>query len=359
MIMVKKLIFFLFLICFYLFFSYPVNAQSEETLEGIISNILEERTIKDEQGQRLYQKLEVLITKGSLKDKKVEVEVGDLAIVNQPEYKKGDKLLLTRSQDIEGNDVFYISDFIRRKTLYLLFFIFIILVIIITGFQGFGSVVGMAFSFLVILKYVLPQILTGREPILVAIIASIFIIPPTFYLSHGLNKKTTVAIISSFIALIITSILATVFISLTRLTGFVSDEAAFLQVMTSGKINIKGLLLAGIIIGALGILDDITISQAAVVKQLKEVNKKASKRKIFKKAIKVGQDHIASMVNTLILVYTGAALPLLLLFINNPHPFTEIINYEIVSEEIIRTLVSSIGLILAVPITTLLAALFI
>lgn len=120
-------------------------------------------------------------------------------------------------------------------------------------------------------------------------------------------------------------------------------------------INIKGLLLAGILIGVLGVLDDITIAQASVVEQLRYANPSLKPRELFSRAMRVGQDHIASMVNTLVLVYTGASLPLLLLFVNNPHPLTEIINYEIIAEEIVRTLVGSIALILAVPITTLLA----
>ena len=160
----------------------------------------------------------------------------------------------------------------------------------------------------------------------------------------------------TLIALIITGILSSVFVEAARLTGFASEEAGFLRVARQ-MINIKGLLLAGIIIGVLGILDDITISQSAIVFQLKEANKKLKFNELYKRAMNVGQDHISSMVNTLVLVYAGASLPLLLLFIDNPQPFFEVINYEIIADEIVRTLVGSIGLILAVPITTLIAAL--
>jgi len=198
--------------------------------------------------------------------------------------------------------------------------------------------------------------LAGGNPIQIAIIGSLFIIPLTFYLSHGFNKKTTVAIIGTLIALVITGILANVFVEISKLTGFASENAAFLQVARGGTVNIRGLLLAGIIIGVLGVLDDITVSQSAVIFQLKKANPKLKQFDLYKKAMDVGQDHISSMVNTLILVYTGAAMPLLLLFINNPHPFSEVINYEIVADEIVRTLVGSIGLILAVPITTIIAS---
>lgn len=158
------------------------------------------------------------------------------------------------------------------------------------------------------------------------------------------------------ISLIITGILAAVFIEAAKLTGFASEEAGFLQVVGEGTINIKGLLLAGIIIGVLGVLDDITISQSAIVFQLKEANRNFNSKDLYKRAMNIGKDHISSMVNTLVLVYTGASLPLLLLFVNNPYPFSQVINYEIIADEIVRTLVGSIGLVLAVPITTLIAS---
>src|SRR3990167_9390460 len=214
----------------------------------------------------------------------------------------------------------------------------------------------MGLSFFVIFTFVLPQILSGKDPIFIAITASLFIIPISFYLSHGLNRKTTAAVIGTIIALVVTGILANVFVDAARLTGFASEEAAFLQQAKPDLINIRGLLLAGIIIGVLGILDDITVSQAAIVSQLKSTSTKIPFWELLNRSMDIGRDHIASMVNTLVLVYTGAAMPLLLLFSNNPQPFSELINYEIIAEEIVRTLVASIGLVLAVPITTLLAA---
>ena len=150
--------------------------------------------------------------------------------------------------------------------------------------------------------------------------------------------------------------MAGIFVDATKLTGFASEEAGFLQAMKGGTVNIKGLLMAGIIIGALGILDDVTVSQASVVQQLKNTSNKLSSSDLYKKAMRVGQDHVSSMVNTLVLVYTGAALPLLLLFIDSTRSFSEIINYELVADEIVRTLVGSIGLVSAVPITTAIAS---
>jgi uncharacterized membrane protein len=158
--------------------------------------------------------------------------------------------------------------------------------------------------------------------------------------------------------LIITGILAMIFVEATKLTGFSSEEASFLQIYKQG-VNMKGILLAGIIIGAMGVLDDITIAQVSVVFQLENTDKKLTRGELYKRAMDVGKDHISSMINTLVLVYAGAALPLLLLFVQNPHSFSEIINYEMVAEEIVRTIVGSIGLITAVPITSYIASLFV
>jgi uncharacterized membrane protein len=356
-------LFFLFFLLLIPFWGGKIYAASpslqEEILEAKIIGSIKEDVVTQEGQQYLYQKLKVLIVKGSLVDKEVIVEVGDIPIVGQPKYKAGDEVLISYSLDFEGNEVFYITDFIRRKPLFLLFFLFVILAVLVGRWRGLTSLLGLGISFLVIFVFILPQICAGRDPVLIAIVGSLFIIPFTFYLSHGLNKKTTVAIIGTLIALIITGLLSKFFVEAARLTGYASEEAGFLHLAKGGMVNIRGLVLAGIIIGTLGVLDDITVSQAAIVQQLKATNPKISYKEQFWRAMDVGRDHIASMVNTLVLVYTGAALPLLLLFISNSHPFTEVINYEIIAEEIIRTLVGSIGLIAAVPITTFLAVNFI
>jgi uncharacterized membrane protein len=231
-----------------------------------------------------------------------------------------------------------------------------VLTVVIADKRGFTSLLGMGISFLVIFFFILPQILAGYSPILIAILGSLLIIPISFFLSHGFNQKTFAAIAGTLISLVITGILAVVFIEAAKLTGFASEKAGFLQVAGQGTINIKGLLLAGIIIVVLGVLDGITISQSAIVFQLKEANRNFSSKDLYKWAMSIGKDHISSMVNTLILVYTGASLPLLLLFVNNPYPFSQVINYEIIADEMVRTLVGSIGLVLAVPVTTLIAA---
>lgn len=338
-----------------------LTAPPEETLEAIVTEIIEEGEIIPEYAteKQFYQKIALQVTKGSLKGQKITIENSSTnlgqTLINVPKYQIGNQVIVTYTKDFEGNDLFYITDYIRRDSLFWLFLIFIILAILVARWRGLLSLLGMGISFLIIFKFILPQISAGADPALITIIGSLLIIPITFFLSHGWNKKTLVAIAGTLIALIITGLLANYFTQTAKLTGFASEEANFLQVMKEGTINIKGLLLAGIIIGVLGVLDDITISQSAIVFSLKKTNPQLKLPELYKQAMDIGQDHISSMINTLILVYTGAALPLLLLFLNNPHPFEEIINYEIVADEAIRTLVGSIGLILAVPITTVMA----
>lgn len=346
--MIKKLLYIFIFGWFFLFgLGNVVSAQEEESLEGRVVEIIN--------SQEQVQELRILIIKGSLKDKEIIIENDSSFSVNVPIYLVGDRLVIYYTKDFEGNDSFYIADYVRRSSLAALFTIFIVLAVIVGGWQGATSLIGMGISFLVIFKFILPKIYAGGDPVSIAILGSLGIIPATFFLSHGINKKTTVAIAGTLIALLITGLLSHTFVNLARLTGFASEEAGFLQSFRPDLINIKGLLLAGIIIGVLGVLDDITVSQSAIVAQLREIDPKLKAGELYKKAMSVGRDHIASMINTLVLVYTGASLPLLLLFIDNPHSFSEIINYEIIADEVVRTLVGSIGLILAVPLTTFIA----
>ena len=256
----------------------------------------------------------------------------------------------------EDTNDYQITDYYRQKPISLLFWLFVIVVIGIGKLYGLTSILGMFLSLAVIIKIILPQISSGTNPILVIIIASVFLIPTTFYLSHGINTKTNLAIIGTFFSAIITGILAYTFTHLAHITGFANEEASFLDIAKNGQLNIQSLLIAGIIIGSIGILDDVSVSQVSVVNEIAKANPKLGFLELFRRSMSVGRDHVASMVNTLFLVYTGAAMPLMLLFLDNSVSFSQIINTEMVAEEIVRTLVASIGLILAVPTTTFMAA---
>jgi len=353
----KKIIsFFVVILSLFLNFSHGIYAygnENSESVEAKIVKIVEEREIVVMDKEQLYQKLELEL---NTSDKKVVIiENGNLPLANTIKYSINDNVLVTQNISPDGTEEYIITDFVRNDSLILLAIIFVILLVIIAKWKGLFSLFGMIFTFVVIFAFVLPRLLAGDNPVLIAIIASLIIIPFSFYLAHGFNKKTTIAIISSIISLIITAILASIFTQIGHLTGLSSEEAGMLSI-DQGNLNMKGILLAGIVIGALGVLDDITISQAAIVDELANTAKLTKVKDLYGRSMVIGKDHITSMVNTLVLAYAGASLPLLLIFTNNPHPFSEIINYELIAEEIIRTLVGSIGLILAVPITTLIAA---
>jgi len=208
----------------------------------------------------------------------------------------------------------------------------------------------------VIVFFILPQILSGRDPVFVSIIGAFVFLSISQYLVYGWNLKTHSAVVGILVSLIITGSISAFFINFTRLTGFGDENALFLVQMTSQNINMRGLLLAGMIIGALGVLDDLVISQASAVFELHSSNHELGLKTLYQKAMNIGKDHVAATVNTLVLAYAGASLPMLLLFsISNQDP-TMLINISNIAEEIVRTLVGSIGLIASIPITTGLAA---
>ncbi len=321
-------------------------AQQEHVLEGEIQSVSENF-------------VRVLVTSGSLEGETLSVKTNNGQLVEDvsaPQYGPGDKVVL--SKEAEENAEYYISSYVRRHSLLALFAVFVLLALLVGGFRGATSLAGLAVSFLVVVKVLLPQISAGRDPVLVSVFSSFLIIPATFYLSHGLSKKTTIAILGTLFSLVITGILAYYFVSAAHITGYASEEAGFLQAMGIVSVNMQALVLAGIIIGLLGVLDDITIAQAAVVEQICIAGDKLGRGRIFRRSMQVGRDHIASMINTLVLVYAGASLPLLLLFVHNPVPLSQLANYELLAEEIVRMLLGSIGLILAVPVTTGIATLW-
>ena len=204
--------------------------------------------------------------------------------------------------------------------------------------------------------FLVPAILAGKTPETVALIGAFAIMLVTIPLAHGIGVKTLAACLGTSVALVLTLLLAQTFTNLAHLSGISSDEAVFLRA-TAGDISLQGLLLAGMIVAALGVLDDLTVSQASTVLALQRANPAQSFGQLFRGAVSVGHDHVAATVNTLVLAYVGASLPVLLIFSFGGTAFTDAINSEAVAEQVVATLVGSIGLIAAVPVTTALAAL--
>jgi uncharacterized membrane protein len=252
----------------------------------------------------------------------------------------------------------YFVDFVRADSLLWLAVIFVIVILAISRWKGLRSLLSMAFSLLVIIGYIIPHILAGEDPLLVSIIGSVILLGVTLYLTYGWNLKTHAAVVSMFCVLLITGTLATLSVFFTRLTGSGDENALFLLQMLNTQLNLRGLLLGGMIIGALGVLDDLVTTQASAVFELHHANESLGFRGLFRAAMRIGQDHVAATVNTLVLAYAGAALPMLLMFSLGRGNYGLLVNFEFIAEEIVRTLVGSLGLITAVPLTTAIAILF-
>jgi len=270
-------------------------------------------------------------------------------------FSEGDKVFLGYSPDSPPGLRYYFADFQRQLPIALLAVVFAAVVVALGRWRGVAALGGFAMSLGVITFFILPAILAGRSPLAVSIIGASAIMLLALYLAHGVNVQTTSAVLGTFISLGLTGLLALVFVEAASLTGFASEEAIFVNI-SAEQVNLQGLLLGGIIIGSLGVLDDVTITQASAVWELHAANPAFGARDLYTSALRIGRHHIASTVNTLLLAYAGASLPLLILFTLAGARFGVVVNGEIVAQEIVRTLVGSIGLVASVPITTGLAA---
>jgi uncharacterized membrane protein len=277
---------------------------------------------------------------------------------------EGDEVIVGKGTEPQGEPVpgepaaspYFFVDFDRRLPLLALGILFSLVVIALSRWRGLAALAGLGVSLLVLVKFVLPAILEGSEPLAVAVVGGATIMLLALYLAHGLSAATTTAVLGTLASLFLTATLALLFVEISAFTGSGSEEAAFLQI-SQQQVNLEGLLLASIIIGTLGVLDDVTVTQASAVWELQRANPGYGIRNLFGAGIRIGRDHIASTVNTLVLAYAGASLPLLILFSVSDRALDQVVNTEIVAEEVVRTLVGSIGLVASVPITTGLAAL--
>lgn len=270
-------------------------------------------------------------------------------------FARGQRVRLAAIEMPEQPVTYAVADFRRERPLGLLAALFLGAVIAFGRWQGLRALVGLGLTFLLIIGFIVPAILAGRPPVPVALVGALAIMIVTLYLAHGYSRKTTAAVVGTAAALVLTGLLAVAFVAAASITGYTSEDARLAN-LTVGGLSLQGLLLAGIIIGGLGVLDDVTMSQSSTVFELHRADPDAGFAKLTRSALNVGRDHIAATVNTLFLAYAGAALPLLILFATGVDGFFDILTSEIVAVEIVRTLVGSLGLIAAVPVTTALAA---
>jgi uncharacterized membrane protein len=272
-----------------------------------------------------------------------------------PDFDRGDRIVVTEFE-LPGGEVSYtFADYQRSSPLLWLTALFLVAVVALGRFQGLRALGGLVVSGIVLLAFTFPALLDGQPPLGVALVSSVVIALAALYLSHGVNDTTTVALLGTLGALALTGGLAALFTRAAQITGLASEDQIFLLVSAEG-VDVRGLVLAGIVLGSLGVLDDVTVTQVSAVARLREANPSYGLAELYRNGVRIGRDHIASVVNTLVLAYAGAALPLLLFYSNVGIGFSESVTSEIVAVEVIRTLVGSIGLVAAVPLTTMLAA---
>jgi len=268
----------------------------------------------------------------------------------------GDHIVVTRTPGAPEGFEYAFVDFQRQAPLLLLAGLFVLAVVLLSRLQGLRAIAGAAAAMVVLVVFLLPALLAGSSPMAAALVAASIIAFLAIYLTHGVNDQSTVALLGTLVSLALVAVLALLFVGLSDFTGLINTEATMLQI-TAGQVDLNGLLLAGIVIGSLGVLDDVTVTQVSAVWELRAANPDESPRAIYARALRIGRDHIASTVNTLVLAYAGASLPLLVLFTQSTQPLGRVLTTEVVAIEIVRTLVGSIGLVAAVPITTGLAVL--
>ena len=271
-----------------------------------------------------------------------------------PEIAVGDQVVLTLSAANAQEARYAIVDHQRGTQLWIVFAAFILAVLASGRLRGLSSLLGLGLTFLVLLGFVVPAILSGRSPVAVAIVGCATIALTVLFLTHGISRTTTVAVVGTLSSLILTGALSLAAVRLTRLTGS-TDESSFLLGQQHG-VDLRGLLLAGIMIGSLGVLDDVTVTQAETVKELSIANPRYGTRQLYAAATRIGRAHIASVINTIVLAYAGASLPLLVLIVALRDPVGEVLSDQIVATELVRSAVGTVGLVAAVPITTAFAA---
>lgn len=270
--------------------------------------------------------------------------------------KPGDRVLLAAVEGEQGV-VFQLKDRARRVPVWTLTFAFALLVVAVGGWRGALSLVGLASSILVIARFVVPAIMSGWDPLLVCIVGGLVIMTATLTLGHGVGRKTAVALGATAACLALTGLLAIASVEFARLTGIAADDASTLQVLLGrGVVDPRGLLLGSMILGAVGVLDDVTTTQASAVAELREANPSLSSAELFRRGMNVGRDHIAATTNTLLLAYAGTALPLILILAAQRQPAGILVSFDALATEVVRTVVGSIGIVAAVPLTTALAA---
>lgn len=299
----------------------------------------------------VYQTVRVMFLSGDQVDTEQTIENSVFSL------QENDKVYVRYLRMSDGSEYYSVQEPYRLDGMLYLFLFFIVCVLLFAGKQGLLSLISLFISFGVIFKLLFPSLLHGGNVVIIATVGALLSLFVVMYVTHGFTRLTTSAFLGCTISVLATVLCALYAVGITKLTGFASEESVYLHMATKGSIDFVALLIGGIIIGVIGVIDDVSITQASVVQELASANQTLSRRELYIKALKVGKAHMGSVINTLILAYAGASLPVVLLLYLSDAPFLELINREMIATEIVRSIVGSVGLILAVPMTTLIAVL--
>lgn len=328
--------------------------------QGSVAEVVSESIDAVQGANYITQQLRIEFKNAALEPVTVENSVL-LDKAGSVHYKVGDRVVLGKIDApggvLPGGDQYVIVDRYRMPALAATVAIFAVLAVVVGRRRGLTSLVGLGITGAILVLFIAPQILAGKNALAVALSASGAIVLVSMFVSHGLSRRIQIAAVSTLAALGISGALAYLFVGASQLFGFGQGDAFLLEAGYQGTINLQGVLLAGIIISVLGVLDDVTTAQTAAVEELHHTDPELTVRELYRKGLSIGREHIASLVNTLVLVYAGAALPVfLLLTMQKSQPLWVLINSEFLAEELVRSLIGSMALILAVPISTYLAA---
>jgi len=341
-----------FLLLLFLFpLKVSANDQKEQYVKARVDDVIREETTRINSTSIVRQEVSLrLLDSGKIVPSEIEFPSGSNQIL-----KKG-QVVIVNPQTIDEQTVYPIVDLYRVPSILVLAAVFVITTLFVTTKKGALSFVSLGGSALVLFLYTVPQLLSGSQPFFVILASSLFISAIVVYPAHGFSTLSHTAVACMVITLAAVSILSLVVVDFSKLSGAGSEEAVFLQLDPSIKLNLRSLLLGGMILATLSVLDDSVISQISVVRELKRANPKLQDRDLFLRGMEVGKDHVSTLVNTLFLAYAGASLPLFLLFTQSSLPWWAALNDQLVAEEVVRTLVGSIGLVLSIPLTTAVAS---
>ncbi|MCD4756181.1 YibE/F family protein [bacterium] len=292
-----------------------------------------------------------------LKDSQEEVQtmISMMEETDKP-FSEGDAVYLTRMQDLEGNNTWNITGYDRAITILLWAMVFAVLIFVVCGRKSFGSILSLIISFVIIYFFAIPQLLSSSNLLFIGYLAAFLILTIGMYLAHGFTQQTSVAIVSTYFGIGIVSILAWMLIKSLHLTGMGEETAFWLSVHMDGGIDIQQLFFVSIIIGAVGVLDDVAVGQVASMYEIHTANIQIGAGELYRKTMNVGREHVSSMINTLFIVYAGSSLSLVMLMYMSNRDMGTLVSIDLISEEIVRTLAISIALLLVVPISTYISA---